>query len=306
MICLKPINIGRKIRQLTSKDALSGRVLASLSHSIYLSTSKNIVLWIGDDTVPMHQRCIQLSETDFRSIPVTEKKPFSLNSICLQLDKYVSIDISMSRTWIPPSLNPHSLIPFSELEARINIAYKILSSHSPQKGLGQLLPFLDKNQHQGLLDIKSKSDPFLKTAPPVIKDLLGAIIQNNKRCFLSSVKELIGLGQGLTPSGDDFLGGLCFVWFRLNELFPKKIPLIKLETEFIEIIQQRTNLISATILNDLIQGEGVKPLHDLFNELLSSNADFRIQPYIEEMIKIGSSTGWDLLTGFIAGLYSLL
>jgi hypothetical protein len=306
MTCLKPIIIGRKIRQLTPKNSLSGRVLASLSHSIYLSTHDNIVFWIGDETVPLHQRCIQLSEVDFRSIPIIEKQPFSFNSICLQLDPNVSIDISLSRIWIPPSLDSHSLIPFSELENRIDITYEILSSYYPRKGLGQLLPLINNDHHRDPFDIKTLSDPFLKTISLIIKDILEAINHNNKKYFLSRVKKLIGLGSGLTPSGDDFLGGLYFVWIKLHQLFPKQIPIINFEKESTENIQQHTNLISATILNDLIQGEGVEPLHDLFNEILSSNADFGIKTHIEKLIKIGSSTGWDLLTGFIAGLYSLL
>lgn len=33
-------------------------------------------------------------------------------------------------------------------------------------------------------------------------------------------QELVGLDSGLTPAGDDFLGGLLFVAYHLNVLYP--------------------------------------------------------------------------------------
>jgi hypothetical protein len=111
---------------------------------------------------------------------------------------------------------------------------------------------------------------------------------------------LIGLGGGLTPSGDDFVGGLLFCLDHMGQtsLAMKLIDAVK-QPEF---LSSATNEISAAILMDLARGHAVAPLHEFVNRLLMGESIASIHPFIPELTGLGHSTGWDLLAGVLTGL----
>ncbi len=111
---------------------------------------------------------------------------------------------------------------------------------------------------------------------------------------------LIGLGPGLTPSGDDFAGGLLFAIKILQTAYPN-LKLVN-QTIPIEKYQSRTHLISFTLLQDLANGHGVAPLHQIMTGILRGDSFDSIDPFISQLTQIGNSTGWDLLAGLLAGL----
>jgi hypothetical protein len=111
---------------------------------------------------------------------------------------------------------------------------------------------------------------------------------------------LIGLGEGLTPSGDDFLGGMFFAFHQLQAAYPESaIADFRLHPES---YRTRTHQISYTLLNDLAHGYAVAPLHHLVNGLLMGEPFETIYLYVTQLTSIGHSTGWDLLTGLLVGL----
>jgi hypothetical protein len=121
--------------------------------------------------------------------------------------------------------------------------------------------------------------------------------------MISSADSLVGLGAGLTPSGDDFLGGMFFAHRVLRSVFP--------DLDFIDwqplvgSYASRTNQISHTLLRDLSLGHAVAPLHGIINCLLSEAPTDEMYSLIIGLERLGHSTGWDLLTGLLAGLLSI-
>jgi Protein of unknown function (DUF2877) len=118
---------------------------------------------------------------------------------------------------------------------------------------------------------------------------------------------LLGLGPGLTPSGDDLVGGLFFArrlltldgrdgsataraWNRAAVLTSQRA-------------RQATHPISAVLLGDLIDGEGWAPLHDL-STVLTMVAPPReaVNESAGRLVAIGHTSGWDMLAGFLIGL----
>lgn len=108
---------------------------------------------------------------------------------------------------------------------------------------------------------------------------------------LDACRELIGLGPGLTPSGDDALGGAAIALrvfgnaARANEL-----------GAFIRAhAPGRTSDISLAHLYAAADGEGSAAFHDALRDLVAGG-DFA------SLDRIGASSGWDAMDGAIAAL----
>ena len=144
------------------------------------------------------------------------------------------------------------------------------------------------------------TDPVLRFAYPFVLDMARACLDRQPLRISKNADALIGLGAGLTPSGDDFLGGLLFAVAILQDTYPDlnfmnfSIPL--------EEYHSRTHLISFTLLKDLAGGQAVAPLHNIVNGLLTGASLESIYPFSSQLTSIGHSTGWDLLTGLLTGL----
>lgn len=111
---------------------------------------------------------------------------------------------------------------------------------------------------------------------------------------------LIGLGLGLTPSGDDFLCGL------LSALHLPISPYHHLQEALVQSVQtylSQTHLISSAFLKDACMAQIGAPLQALINTLFQVNRQLsEIEMAIHQLTALGHRSGYDLLSGFLAGL----
>lgn len=134
-----------------------------------------------------------------------------------------------------------------------------------------------------------------------IKDLIGFL-----KPVRSDLHSLIGLGQGLTPSGDDFIGGLLFAQWYLYKAYPETITWDQRAVDdLIEYARTRTNVISHAILRDHASGKGAEPLHNLVTALLQGKAPDELAAHIRALLAIGSTSGWDMLVGVMTSMLLL-
>lgn len=112
-----------------------------------------------------------------------------------------------------------------------------------------------------------------------------------------AIQSLIGLGIGLTPSGDDYLVGLCSILLlpghpaqRYREIF----------LSVLEKAQQKTTLLSAITLEAAINQRYRQVIGQLLEKLLEKIVHDDRQLIIDTINKIkqiGSSSGCDMLHG---------
>jgi Protein of unknown function (DUF2877) len=143
--------------------------------------------------------------------------------------------------------------------------------------------------------------PFpMDRAAPRFDAIRGALERNDLREFEAAALRVLGLGEGLTPSGDDFLGGICFAL--------QHAPRKAWRAEFAEAIARiraaaatSTNAISAALLDDLIAGSSYRAAHE-FMAALQSNAPAEIGRAAGSLMGIGASSGADILAGVLLAL----
>jgi hypothetical protein len=103
---------------------------------------------------------------------------------------------------------------------------------------------------------------------------------------------LIGLGPGLTPSGDDFLGGALIALHTLG----RADIAARLAAWALPLAGERTGAISLAHLACAAAGEGSAALHDLLAALLAADKA-GIAAGVAALAAIGHSSGWDMLAG---------
>ena len=104
--------------------------------------------------------------------------------------------------------------------------------------------------------------------------------------------DLIGLGPGLTPSGDDLM---CGVMLALHAGRQAK-ALADLSFAVGLVAPRLTAPLSCAFLEAAAQGEGAEALHAAINALIEGRWD-EIVPLALAAGRIGHTSGWDALSG---------
>ncbi len=122
----------------------------------------------------------------------------------------------------------------------------------------------------------------------------------------NDARDLIGLGEGLTPSGDDFVGGWLFAAYHLRAAY---LDAFRWEQravdDLLEFARTRTNVISYALLRDHACGQSVEPLHDWIVAVLHGASAHEIESHARRVRAIGSTTGENLLAGAATAILSL-
>jgi hypothetical protein len=274
-----------------------GKVLAVFSKAIYFLTEANELFWVAANDSPMHRRCAQTSSP----LPgPLAGSLFRVEDHHLTIDPDFVFDIDNASLWSAPRLDSRHVSRITEFSARIRSFYASLDL-SQVKGFGNFIPPVLSLVRNKSIETSSKyTDPILQFSQPFVLDMARAFLKNQPFRISRIADKLIGLGTGLTPSGDDFLGGLLFAINQLQAAYPNSdftsytIP--------IEGYVSWTHSISFTLLNDHANGHALAPLHIIINGLLGGESLESIHPFVSQLTQIGHSTGWDLLTGLLTGL----
>ncbi|MCA1921780.1 DUF2877 domain-containing protein [Buttiauxella noackiae] len=125
------------------------------------------------------------------------------------------------------------------------------------------------------------------------KQLISALNKGNCAAIENEISGLLGLGIGLTPSGDDYLAGLSAVLFIAGH------PARKYREVFISVLERekhKTTQLSAITLREAIDQRYRETIYGFINQVVNGDLD-NIQRSINEIKKIGSSSGCDMLCG---------
>jgi hypothetical protein len=146
----------------------------------------------------------------------------------------------------------------------------------PREGLGVLVV----DQHNGLSG----------HAQPALDAIERWLVGN---ALAEETAMLIGLGPGLTPSGDDFLGGVMLALHHVHRAAQARSLWRWLEPRL-----TRTSAISAAHLAAAAAGEGHEAFHAALEELFQRHDGWPAA--LERLAAIGHCSGWDALAGAVA------
>jgi hypothetical protein len=273
-----------------------GKVLASFSKALYLLTSDAKLFWIASADAPMHRRALK------SSAPLSGLQAgllFHVHDQRLIIDPGFAFDMNTASVWNAPSIDQNNIVDVNEIWVCIQTLFSTIDL-SQAKGFGNFIPDILRLAQDGSISPQlESSDPILARARPAALEIACACLENQISRISQIAEALIGLGAGLTPSGDDFVGGLLFCLNNLKTAYPK---LNSINPSFLKPYRARTHQISFALLQDLANGYAIEPLHHIINGILSGESFELIQPSILQLTQVGHSTGWDMLAGLFTGL----
>jgi hypothetical protein len=112
------------------------------------------------------------------------------------------------------------------------------------------------------------------------------------------VSQVVGLGEGLTPSGDDLLVGLLAVLHvtgRLHTVLPPAQHL-----QFLHTVSAGTLALSAEFLHCALEGDFAEPIACLVRSLFApAPQGWRL--HAASLAAVGHSSGIDAMVGMVLG-----
>lgn len=216
---------------------------------------------------------------------------------CLEIGSVFKLRFDNDQLWNPEKLkifsNENTVSIFNE---NIKVYSKLLSNRAN----GGVKYYYIKNHTNSNREYK----PSLieKELEKRISNLKWSI-DNDYKSLKENIISIVGLGSGLTPSGDDFLVGFITA---LNTIEDTKTMLT---LDKIESILKNNSLsttdISIMMVKASLEGKARENLISFICALFSNDKS-RLIHNIDNVFSIGSSSGADLSVGVVVGLmYSL-
>jgi hypothetical protein len=107
------------------------------------------------------------------------------------------------------------------------------------------------------------------------------------------VSRLLGVGPGLTPAGDDVLAGL------LVGLWAFGLAAEPLRSAVLAAAPVGTTDLSASLLRCAARGESIPEVHELLRATSTSAGRSRLDPALDDLLRVGHSSGAALATGVL-------
>jgi len=188
----------------------------------------------------------------------------------------------------PATWQPH------DLERGLRALREAATDRLPTEGLGS---FLIPGNHT------AREQRVRRVAEAPITALQRCLVRAFREADNRAMEEphwlrpLIGLGPGLTPSGDDFIGGLMIALHGLGETTLCR-HLWKSVRYYVE---EAGNLISAAHLKAASDGQASAAVHRAFAAILGGCPQ-AARDSLEAIERIGHVSGWDTMAGLIVTL----
>jgi hypothetical protein len=183
----------------------------------------------------------------------------------------VAVSTQAAQLWAPPP-------PRSAARPNLEALRACLDGHVPDEGLGCVI----LGVHNAL---SVHAQPALEA---IDRWLAGNALGHE-------AAQLIGLGPGLTPSGDDYLGGVLVALRWVGRGSQADSLWRWLEPQ----LGQRTSAISAAHLAAAAGGEMHEALHEVLSDLSAWETP-DLLPNLARLDAVGHTSGWDALAGIVA------
>lgn len=292
--------ISRKLLNLFAQKELSGHVFSRFENALNIEINEGFLFNLLPENIPPNPRSLILPESDWNEIQALRLNP--------RLPVYVreehieipgrgsSIAFGQSKSWDPTPWLPDPPNPEDEIYRNL----EIVASGSRRDPLKEIPEEANKAA-------RVFQDEFRKRLLQAKNDLTLSIAGGNLSESLRISSQLIGLGQGLTPSGDDVLSGVmasgvyCSLTYRSLSCF-----VTEFNDRLVSAALNRTTIFSQVFLTDSSRGEVVRPLGKLLQKILCRKDHGLLLSLTRQVMAIGATSGGDMLEGVLAGLKGFL
>ena len=143
----------------------------------------------------------------------------------------------------------------------------------------------------------------IRALQQAIRNSLGQCVSNSDFDF--AVNELLGLGEGLTPSGDDFLAGVLNAMHFVQKVFGQECRALPLLADAVHRnMGSRTNQISQHFLRYAEEGMWSSATEEFLRALFQFNnkRNGALYQAVDKKLSYGATSGMDEIFGVMFGV----
>lgn len=301
-VSLKAVDFSRPIQSLFLQGPRIGIV-----HSVFNKATNiifdEILLSLLSDELPRMPNSVRL-----RSVVIDE--------LLSNLEPGMEVCVGNDRLVIPACNFSFHLSDIPLWEPRPDVTVYRWNSETVAHHTRLLTQLLVKKQHQDglallagslLRDMQPQETPLSRMAMPKLLLLAQASWRQNIAVVEEATRGLAGLGPGLTPSGDDVLGGFAAIMTLLStQLSADSISRKHIASTIAEVAKPLTTKLSAVLLQYASRGEISEPFGKLLLSLNLPAEEFEsVHKAADRVLAFGASSGGDTLLGMLLGLRAL-
>jgi hypothetical protein len=280
---IQAIALGSAAKRVVAQPG-EGEVLAVFGRAFYLKARGGLIC-LGPVSLgagPLNLLC-----ADWRPGAVAPGTPARLSSVEIRLAGVAVFSLAGARDWRPP-LPPEWHL--ADLQRGLAALARAAARRAPPDGLGRLIPALVVGGRRAAAD--DTASPLLRRAAAGASALAGWLIRDVGPPPPARAGVLIGLGPGLTPSGDDLIGGVLIALRALARARAAE----QLGAWALSLAATRTGTISSAHLAAAAAGEGPEPVHRALAAICAGD-EAGLEREVDAVARVGHCSGWDALAG---------
>jgi len=297
----RAVSVGEDARELLGSGGMVGEVHSVFDHTIN-------VLSEGGDLVTVACRTVEDSPINLRvdsprfdeEMRPLEGSPVVAREGSVSLGGVLAVNgLGEAPTWRPELSPPQDVEARGLLESLLT-ALDAVKLHGRPEGFKPLVPHVC-----GLMGVEPGAsplwgrNPYAEVALPCVEGLVGLLELGDAWGAAREASGLVGLGPGLTPSGDDFLCGLMGSLSVASPLLGGlRSDVEEMNRMVFSSVDGRTNPISCGILKHYAGGRPSGSASELIQSLLDGH-DSCIEGSVRRVCRAGHSSGTDLVVGVL-------
>ena len=281
---------GARAREFLASPG-EARAIGVFRRSMYLENARGRIACLAEAGVgpgPLNALCeFPGGDPDFEKRAAPGSRA-TVGDGLVRLEPDLIIDASRPAEWAPPPLPDD----WSRGRLRRNLA--LLAEWTGKRGAREgLAPLVPRIAAGGTFAPASVFEEMAREGADAFGDWLSDALNGEETpAFCFADHPLIGLGPGLTPSGDDFW---CGTMIALRALGRPDV-LEKVAGGVLSRAAERTNRISRAHLACAAAGQGAGALHEAISAMGTADGA-RLRSALRALDRVGGASGRDSLAG---------
>ena len=297
---INAVSISSALVKILSGKSYRGTVAGVYARAVNFSFG-NILVTVCDvsqKNLPYGILC-DLSEIDLQGVLRSEDAAEIDSKRLYVKDSLFEISFGSAAIWDPEFFMPIQAKDVPIIQNNISqLVQHIVHLNNPD-GLVPLFRFIPD-----LMDSKDypgdNTSALTQIAYDALRLIITAIRNNDEQLLNAGSLQLIGLGIGLTPSGDDILAGLFAALMITSDTASRKWQ-IQFLGKLLPRIKGLTNEVSTNYLNAVSQGYFPERVSNLISAMITAKSFTDVQPALQDMLQWGHTSGYEITLGMVIG-----
>lgn len=290
----RALSVGRQAHDRLAASGGVGSVHSWYDGAVNVSVSGGLI-----SLVPQHYGMgpmnITFGTSEFeRLADVPAKGAVRITSHGLSLPNSFRFDLG-AEIYDPSPLFEREVLSAALISRNSSVAQETTIVMGKLGGVGSLLLDPDEGSEATF------GAAFSRLARPAAEELIGSLRRRDAHSATAAARRLVGLGVGLTPSGDDLLSGLMLasVLGSKNGVVPAEIP--SMLSGIPTMAEGMTSVLSLEFLKQAAEGRANEKLRCLVEEIYTGD-ERSVEERTREVVRMGETSGTDTVVGLLLGI----